>query len=619
MKKIILAAAIAATASAASAANVAFIKGVEPSPQEKGALEYFQSAGLGEVLTANDLGDLSGYDCLWIHIDRISENPVTPENPTREPLPSEFTSAVDILKGYVNNGGNLYLSGHATQLATALERIGVAPTTYGNGVGANGDDKWCVSAQIGDQDRSNHPIYTGLEDAGAYNHADFGLLWGGGEPILREDHNCLWVDCGTREEFESTYQAKIIGAWGHETNGKVAGIVEFYPLSGKKGTIITNGLAACQWVVENGTNAYQENLEKLTSNIINYLVSEERDNPNVGVVLPEDITFEVPESSGKVAMLLNVANESELTFVEKGAVDLFRTLFPEAAVLCNEFSDLSQYDCVWVNIERDNINAGWENLGCSPEFIEALKGYVNQGGNLYLSKHAVQLAVAIGRTNAVLGEFSGTNPESIAERGDIWQTNTASNGLDWSCHSIFSGITIEDADYGKLISLLGIGTKHYDRNCMWKLAELGGHNKFCKDNNARVLGTWGHNGGQSFAGIVEFCPVKNSNAVIKRTVSKEVAEGRKGTIIANGLAAYHIAPFDNTVNPFQDNIDTLTKNIISYLSPVTDNGVGTGVESVNVAESEAVYFNLQGVRVANPTNGLYIKVQNGKSSKVVVK
>lgn len=613
MKKIILAAAIAATASVASAANVAFIKGVEPSTQENGALEYFQSAGLGNVLIANELENLSGYDCLWIHIDRIGQVQGW------ENLPSEFTSAVETLKEYVNNGGNLYLSGHATQLATALGRIGMAPNVYNSGNGGYGDDIWSVSATVDKEDHSNHPIYKGLEDTDAQTYLDFGLLWGGGTSILREDHNCLWNNYGTPGEFESKYQAKILGSWGQVTNGDSAGIVEFYPLSSKKGTIIANGLAACQWVVDNGTNAYKSNLEKLTSNIINYLVSEERDNPNVDVVLPEDITFEVPESSGKVAMLLNVANESELTFVEKGAVDLFRTLFPEAAVLCNEFSNLSEYDCVWVNIERDNINAGWENLGCSPEFIEALKVYVNNGGNLYLSKHAVQLAVAIGRTNAVLGEFSGTNPEDSKTRTDVWQTNVASNGLDWSCHSIFNGITIEDADYGKLITLLGEGTKHYDRNCMWKLAELGGHNQFCKDNNARVLGTWGHNGGQSFAGIVEFCPVKNSNAEVKRTVSKEVAEGRKGTIIANGLAAYHIAPFDNTVNPFQDNIDTLTKNIISYLSPVTDNGVGTGVESVNVADSETVYFNLQGVRVANPTNGLYIKVQNGKSSKVVVK
>ncbi|MBD5290412.1 MAG: hypothetical protein HDS26_06990 [Bacteroides sp.] len=47
-----------------------------------------------------------------------------------------------------------------------------------------------------------------------------------------------------------------------------------------------------------------------------------------------------------------------------------------------------------------------------------------------------------------------------------------------------------------------------------------------------------------------------------------------------------------------------------------------GENSVNTIAAEnaaALYFNLQGVRVANPENGLYIVVKDGKASKVVVK
>ncbi|MDE6272852.1 MAG: hypothetical protein K2M31_07580 [Muribaculaceae bacterium] len=46
--------------------------------------------------------------------------------------------------------------------------------------------------------------------------------------------------------------------------------------------------------------------------------------------------------------------------------------------------------------------------------------------------------------------------------------------------------------------------------------------------------------------------------------------------------------------------------------------VNTGVEAVEVAEEAPVYFNLQGVKVANPENGIYVKVVNGKASKVVL-
>ena len=45
----------------------------------------------------------------------------------------------------------------------------------------------------------------------------------------------------------------------------------------------------------------------------------------------------------------------------------------------------------------------------------------------------------------------------------------------------------------------------------------------------------------------------------------------------------------------------------------------TGVTEVEVAEGEAAYYTLQGVKVANPENGIYVKVVDGKASKVVVK
>ena len=46
-----------------------------------------------------------------------------------------------------------------------------------------------------------------------------------------------------------------------------------------------------------------------------------------------------------------------------------------------------------------------------------------------------------------------------------------------------------------------------------------------------------------------------------------------------------------------------------------------GVNDVIAADAEVapVYYNLQGVRVANPANGLYIKVAGEKASKVLVK
>lgn len=45
----------------------------------------------------------------------------------------------------------------------------------------------------------------------------------------------------------------------------------------------------------------------------------------------------------------------------------------------------------------------------------------------------------------------------------------------------------------------------------------------------------------------------------------------------------------------------------------------TGIENVGVEAAEAVYYNLQGVRVANPESGIYVRVQGGKAEKVSLK
>lgn len=44
-----------------------------------------------------------------------------------------------------------------------------------------------------------------------------------------------------------------------------------------------------------------------------------------------------------------------------------------------------------------------------------------------------------------------------------------------------------------------------------------------------------------------------------------------------------------------------------------------GVENIETADSNARYFNLQGMEVANPANGIFIKTANGKTQKVILK
>ena len=129
--------------------------------------------------------------------------------------------------------------------------------------------------------------------------------------------------------------------------------------------------------------------------------------------------------------------------------------------------------------------------------------------------------------------------------------------------------------------------------------------KFEQDNKAVVLGQWGHVQDFAVAGIVEFLPEATSRAA------------ESGRIIANGLAAYELAPREG-VNYYAGNIKKMTANTLSYLAKTS-----SGIEDVAVADSEAPkeYFNLQGMRVdaESLTPGLYIVRQGNNSTKVLVK
>lgn len=628
MNKLIIAAALAGSCALANAeysannGRVAFLKAIEPSQQEQAALNFFQQQNPGAtVFTTDNLDDLNAedYDCLWIHIDRKGLNQ------GYDNLPEVFRNAK--VKSFWQSGGNLYLSGHATQIATGIGRNPYNVTVYGNGEGGVNNDPWTVSTSIAGADRSEHAIYAGIEDAGENRgYVTFGLL---STTAVREDHNCLWnlenydyqnaKGDNRARKFENKTNSMILGAWGQNNQDKEVGVIEFYPVHSEDGdvtgTIIANGLAACQWHVD-GENLYADNIKAIAANALAYLAGEEK--PFDPWVEPEKP--EVPELGANVAFWMPF-NESEATEQELGAKNLFASITGDKGTILTGVQDidLADYACVWLHIEKDNIQAGWRSLPNAEEVAATLKAYLSEGGNIYLSKQAVMLVNGIERTNDEPTEWNNLANTNVSNRPDAgndnWKTNIAANGADWSTHAIFNGMETEQAGYGTLLTLLGAGTAHYDRNIMWKLNELGGHDNFCSAHNARVLGTWGHDGGQSFAGIVEFLPTSSQ----MRAISKDKADARKGTVIANGLAAYHITPLNGTSNPAQQNINTLTANTLAYLAPaVSDEGSTTYIaETEYLTKAPARWFTLQGVEVANPSNGLFIKVQGDKAVKVI--
>ncbi|MDE6270505.1 MAG: DUF4960 domain-containing protein, partial [Muribaculaceae bacterium] len=195
--------------------------------------------------------------------------------------------------------------------------------------------------------------------------------------------------------------------------------------------------------------------------------------------------------------------------------------------------------------------------------LEALRNYSANGGSLYLANMATQLTVPLGIVPADMAPTVYGNGDG-GTGTDVWVINPYlgwdfRNGSDQgfydrTAHAIYKGLTLEDPNgYGyDNLPLIGPGQRE-DHNCMWDCNIYGRGNQpdvirnFEVTTNCMVLATWGHVRDHCVAGLVEF-----------------YANAQHGRCIANGLAAYEWNQ-NSGPNPYQHNIEGLTRNILDYL------------------------------------------------------
>lgn len=518
---------------------------------EAAAANWFKAnVANGDVITAATLAagiDPDLYGAIWVMVDRQGIGAGW------EKLPADLI-APDVLAGmkqYVEDGGNLLLTNHATQLATAIGRCPYAPGIFGDGAGGDNPDTWGLNANIGcgvdvHYDHRRHAAFTGMtKGAYGYNHEILPLIGNG----HKEDHNCMWDlnACGFSASeghdvvavFEQKVGATVLGTWQHVEDYCCAGMVEFKAKGDFAGKIIAIGTAAYEWKQNSGANAFQSNVEALTRNCLGYLTGTVQEQP----------------STLRYAMLTATG---DLDDDEQAAVDWFKANIPNGDLLTSaDGLSPDKYSVVWVAVDREGIGSGFDKLP-SNIGVEALKAYVKAGGNLLLTNHATQLAYGIGRTAYAPGIFGdgagGDNP-------DTWGLN-ANIGCgvdvqyDWRGHDIYLGCSVGAHGYNhEIIPLIGSGHKE-DHNCMWDLNACGftpdeGHDVvavFQQKENARVLGTWQHVEDYCCAGVVEFMPTG----------------AFPGRVIAIGPAAYEWHQNGGS-NEFQKNVETITKNCLDYL------------------------------------------------------
>ena len=232
--------------------------------------EYIQFSDIEEGL------DLSEFRILWWHYDNDTNNAELPVEATSE----EVVSAI---AEFHRDGGGLLLNTHAVQYLWTLGRM--TPnfgTAIGAGEGFNNPDTWGVNINIGRaHDKSSHAIYEGLEANNIDGRKVISLLG----PGWKEDHNYVFVDLpayyGYGNGDEAAYstiseenQINILGTWDGIADYFMMGIFETLPNEEFAGTAIGIGLGSFEWNQNNGENQFQDNIETITKNALDYLKAQ---------------------------------------------------------------------------------------------------------------------------------------------------------------------------------------------------------------------------------------------------------------------------------------------------------------------------------------------------------
>ncbi len=529
------------------------------SADEKAAADWFQEnyvkVGKGIIVTPATIDqlDIEKQSAVWVMCDRVGIERGW------QNLPSDLasTSTIEALKAFASDGGNLFLTNHATQLTVAMGRIDetFAPTIFGSGEGGNNPDIWGVHPVIGNvegqtYDHRGHEIYRGM----TYEPDMYAGIYCFEGPGVKGDHNCMWdmnaispvVENPNKiKDFEDKTNSTVLGTWNHVVDYCCAGIVDFAPTTTLAGRILAVGLAAYEWDLGGTTNEKQDQLKRFTKNCLSYVAES---------------------SEQKVAML--VPNDyAEGSADEKAAVEWFKNKYVNAGkgVVLTPATidqlDIEVNPMCWVMCDRIGIERGWQKLPgdlASTSTIEALKAFASDGGNLFLTNHATQLTVAMGRIDetfapTIFGSGEGGN------NPDIWGVhpvigNVEGQTYDHRGHDIFWLMTYEPNIYAGIYCFEGPGIKG-DHNCMWDMNAISSvvenPNKikdFEDKTNSTVLGTWNHVVDYCCAGIVDFEPTT--------TIT--------GRILAVGLAAYEW-DLGGATNEKQDQLERFTTNCISYL------------------------------------------------------
>ena len=551
---------------------------------EQAAYDWFTGndnlQGLNKVVfTPDNIStlDANNVKVLWIPINRQGDN-------LDDVKPSAIYNNVETLKNYVKNGGNLYLTNHATLLVSAIGRIlaKYEPNTVTFGAPNKNEDPWGVNPRFADMDYRGHVLYSG------FGAGPKGNLWNDNyflnSGTSKEDHNCLWTEIPSYTDFINATNSHILGKWSQNDKTDNFGVVEFMPNDDYKGTILCNGLAAYEWNCKG--NEFVSNIKKFTENSISYLATIDK---KIGFLVPGNDIYNTYNKWG--------ADD------DAKALEWFQTFYGAKAQLVtpDKLASLNpaEVPVLWVPVNHDGVSA-YENIDeVYRNSVDDLKSYAQKGGNLYLTNYAALFVEKMGRTNGNnLGKGLYANQYEIKNHYFTEEDykNTASDGRkdNGIRYIITPGFNKKgDFPYAGLADDTGIlktsqfGLKEH-HGIMWVLeGEIDNSNpeKFKKFEEGTHSVIWGlPDIIGDYARVIEFQPYNEY----------------LGTIFANGDFSYEWnetalngngKPQDDTgKNIFQYNIERYTSNILNYLLETAPATYTTTKAPINVDGKGITYW-----------------------------
>ena len=252
----------------------------------------------------------------------------------------------------------------------------------------------------------------------------------------------------------------------------------------------------------------------------------------------------------------------------------------------------------WISENADDAEADAQTVDAPAKVT------INQ--NCYLHACGINADGIAGETSSVqytvteptFAEFDFTNAESINAAEGSDGISAENNTSDDSTNNLNgkslkkNGITLS----------FSVGTNaNGNKPRWWEKADGGTELRIYTDNTLTVT-------------------AENGKKLSKITMNGKVAMNASAGTISNGVwtPSASVQTIARAEGDITSVVLTPTANCkISSIAVDYANSAPTGIAGIEAENGEAVYFNLQGVRVQNPENGIFIRVQNGKATKIM--